>query len=263
METYIKELEALHNLKKQKFITAAESKRRQKQIFQEMQDKGIDIPSEYTQDIKTKSASKLGIIATSVLTSVLFTAIVMHFLYQTKTIDGIGDLKSSFQIQSEKRLNYRENTDRNEQYNNVKITPQDVPYREHEPSNNVELSVADIGIINKMPDRFIKAYQSGGTLQVSGERNKCYEAAKQIAERSLVIQCIALDAVGCGVVPIMEENNGFPSDPDFSKNLCFERALEVSATLYSSEIDRDMFSRAVIQRTIQEVNNYKWEDLSK
>lgn len=130
-------------------------------------------------------------------------------------------------------------------------------------AGHLGLQEDEIKIISRMPSHFIKAYQSGGTIQVSGERAKCYEAAKQIADRSLVIQCIALDAVGCGIIPSMEKNSGFPPDTDFSEKSCFQRALVISSVLYTSEIEQKKFIKAVIKQAIQEVNNYDWDSLDK
>lgn len=130
-------------------------------------------------------------------------------------------------------------------------------------AGHMGLQEDEIKIISRMPSRFIETYQAGGTIRVSGERNKCYEAAKQIKERSLVVQCISLDAVGCSIVPSMEKNGGFPADGDFAESVCLKRAIDASSVLYSSKIEQDKFTNAVIKQSVQSVNTYDWESMNK
>lgn len=124
---------------------------------------------------------------------------------------------------------------------------------------NIVLDDKDLNIISKMPKKFEDAYKSGGVIQLRTERSQCYEAASQLNERTLVIQCIAFDSVACAVVPAIEKSNNWPSETDFSGNKCFQRAQKGASSLYQNVTERDEFANLVIEKSMKALEDYNKE----
>ncbi len=120
-----------------------------------------------------------------------------------------------------------------------------------------ELSGQEKGIIAKALADFQKTMKANGVVGVIGERDKCYQAASAIKEKTLTLQCIAYDYGSSAIVSAIESSNNFPKSEGFLESDVRIRALESIENTISEKLSttnlRETFIKGIQSEVDQQI----------
>lgn len=187
--------------------------------------------------------------------------IKMNVNYTTQLLDG-GKIFVLFDVNPTNLKGFQYSLIADKNFSNQNSQEQENDYdkllNDLAPNGNtqIKLNAEDLNIISKMPTKFKEIYQSSGVLGLKTENNKCYEAASQLDERTLTVQCISFDAVACAIIPSIEKLEHYPREPHFTEEACFKRAKKASSSIYNNLVEQNEFINLVIQRSVSVAERY-------